>query len=224
MYKRQYNILKIYNFRRNSIDITLIVQLLFKNTFGYISLKKNIFSFFYKNKFEYNLNEYISKTYIKMCLGQLEEHYLKNRDMKNEILIIPGGSNDFKKYSLEKYLEIAEYYSDKFEIGIILGKDMKDEIDLFKKYENKYNLYIGLELKKLEEIIKKSKLVIANDCGPSHFAHIYDIPRISLFIGGDTHKHWFNPTKNSVLIQSIDKDINKISIEKVLELADKLLV
>ena len=166
---------------------------------------------------------YIGLSYTNMSGKELKDSYINLNSEGNEILIIPGGSSEFKKYPIEKYLEIAKYCNAKYKVGFTLGNDMKDEIIKLKQYKEIYNLYIGLELEDLRTKIKESKLVIANDCGPSHFAHIYDIPRISLFVSGVTHKHWFNQSQNSILLKSNSEDISEIDVNTVKDSVDKLI-
>jgi ADP-heptose:LPS heptosyltransferase len=223
MIKKKYNVKEVFNLRKYSIEISFIVLLLFKKIYGYYVPKKNILSLFYKKKYIYDYNSYMGKNYLKVAEGKLEKYYVTKTESR-EMVIIPGGSYEFKKYPLEKYIEIANYYKEKYNINFILGNDMKKEIEKLEEYKNVFKLHIGLKLDDLREIIKTANCIISNDCGPSHFGHIYDIPRIAIFPGGNTDKEWFNSTRNSILIKSDRKDnIDTIETKQIIENIDKIL-
>lgn len=99
---------------------------------------------------------------------------------------------------------------------------MQDEINRLK--DTGYRLDINLPLNELEESVSSSRLVITNDCGPGHFAHIHDTPRVSLFaIRRYTHE-WFYPTGNSeLLVPKEDGDISEIPENIILDKAYKFL-
>jgi len=66
--------------------------------------------------------------------------------------------------------------------------------------------------------------VIANDCGPAHFAHIHDVPRISLFDSAINAEHWFFAGRCGRLLRSpAPGEIGRIPPEVILERANELL-
>ncbi|TDT72520.1 ADP-heptose:LPS heptosyltransferase [Hypnocyclicus thermotrophus] len=222
--KKDYNVTEVYNFRYRSIRISFILALFFRNITGYLNKRKNPLSIFYKKKKIFNKKEYIAHNYLKLCDGKLEEYYLENVRRKKSISIIPGGSNDFKKYPLSKYLKVVREFENDYEINFILGNDMLKEQEELKPYKEKYNLVIGEKLDKLRMLLQETSLVISNDCGPSHFAHIYNTPRISLFAGNTNPREWFNKTDKSILLESSNRDnIDSIREEDIIISARKIL-
>jgi hypothetical protein len=72
--------------------------------------------------------------------------------------------------------------------------------------------------------VRGASLVIANDCGPAHFAHIHDVPRISLFDSAINAAHWFFAGRRGRLRRSPAPDeIGRIPAGAILALANELL-
>jgi ADP-heptose:LPS heptosyltransferase len=73
--------------------------------------------------------------------------------------------------------------------------------------------------------ITSSKLMIANDCGPSHIGHISAVPVIGLFSdeysnADSTITEWFNQKENSHVIKGLaEQSINSIKVDDVLKTA-----
>ena len=222
--KKNYNVKKVYHFRDRSMKISFILELFFRNITGYLIKRQNILSMFYKTKKIFDTNQYIAHNYLRLCDGELEKYYLKGVKREKSISIIPGGSNDFKKYPLSKYLNIAREFENEYNINFILGNDMEKEQEALNEYRKKYTIVVGESLDKLRGRIQNTALVIANDCGPSHFAHIYNTPRISLFAGNTNPEEWFNKTDVSTLLQSETRDdIENIDEKEIIKEAKKIL-
>jgi len=209
-----------FQHRRHSFRFLVTSRRICKNLIGF---KNEYLNLFQKKSYIFDKKQYIAHNYLSL-IGHRLEDYLAFRSFKKgeHICIIPAGSNNIKKYPLDKYLKVAKELSKNHEVRFILGPDMQDEIDRLKG--SGYRLDINLQLKDLEESVATSKLVITNDCGPGHFAHIHDTPRISLFaIRKYTHE-WFYPSDNStLLLPKEDGDISEIPENIILDNASKFL-
>ena len=76
----------------------------------------------------------------------------------------------------------------------------------------------------VRDLLRDASLVVANDCGPAHFAYIHDVPRVALFDRSVDSSHWFWPGRNGRLLESpAPGTIDRIAAADVLELADELL-
>jgi len=206
--------------RRHSFRFVVTSRRLCRNIIGFKNEYLNIFQ---KESYLFDKKRYIAHNYLSMIGGKLED-YLKFRsfERKEHICIIPAGSNDIKKYPLDMYLKAAEELSRDHEVRFILGPDMQKEAEALK--DTGFAMDIDLPLNRLEERVASSKLVITNDCGPGHFAHIHDTPRISLFaIRRYTHE-WFYPTSNSeLLLPAEDGDISEIPVNNLLDKTRRFL-
>jgi ADP-heptose:LPS heptosyltransferase len=73
-------------------------------------------------------------------------------------------------------------------------------------------------------LVRGASLVIANDCGPAHFAHIGDVPRISLFDAGVNHRNWFYAGRRGRMLRSPETGrIAEIAVSEILRHAEELL-
>ena len=206
--------------RRHSFRFLVTCRRICKNLIGF---KNEYFNLFQKKSYVFDKKRYIAHNYLSLIDKKLED-YLAFRPFKRKehICIIPAGSNPIKKYPLENYIKVADQLRKTYEIRFILGPDMLEE--RAKLEGTGYRLDFNFGLNDLEESVASSKLVITNDCGPGHFAHIHDTPRVSLFAMQKYTYEWFYPTANSELIVSPeDGNISAISVNNILDKAAKFL-
>jgi ADP-heptose:LPS heptosyltransferase len=209
-----------FQHRRHSFRFLVTAIRLCRNLTGFKNEYLNIFQ---KESYLFDKKRYIAHNYLSLIDHRLEDYLAFRRfDRGGHVCIIPAGSNSIKKYPLSQYLKIADEISRKREVRFILGPDMQEEADILKN--SRYPLDINLTLPVLEKTVSTARLVITNDCGPGHFAHIHDTPRISLFaIRKYTHE-WFYPSENSVLLlPDEDGDISRIPENIVLDNAQKFI-
>ncbi len=212
-----------FNHRRHSLRISLYSRILTEAPI--VGFKKDFSSRLLLNKeYQFDQKRYIAKNYLGLLEKSLEEFSsLFPRENGGYLLIIPAGSQDFKKYPIEKYIQLAYHLKAHFPVHFLLGRDMRDEIKILRKLENDFVLHIDKKMIDVKNIVTKARLVLANDCGPSHFAHIYDIPRISLFFNESTSYEWFSPKKNSILmVPKNSKNISDIEVDEIYKKALEL--
>ena len=211
------------NLRRNSTFINLLVSLFNANM--KIGFETFITKPFFTSQKKHLTEVYRAENYLNLINGKLcsEIH-----NINDEIILLPGAGGKHKIWDLGNYLKLAhelqlEYTNHK--ISFVLGKAEADLVEKTKPFHCHYNLPIH----ELVNKIKRSKLIIGNDCGPSHIAHIYNKPRIILFSNefndaDKVIKEWFRPTKNSIaLVGEVNQSINSILYNSVFQAAFKLL-
>ena len=92
-----------------------------------------------------------------------------------------------RRWPQENYAELIFSLHNRFEIQTILigGRDDISYVDEFYKYLSNtieiYNFCGKLSIKELIDLFSKSHLLITNDSGPLHIAHIIDLPTVSFF-------------------------------------------
>lgn len=109
--------------------------------------------------------------------------YFKNNQLKykNNIILVPGSKKPKKRWSLDKWIKLANNLYQCGENILMLGsKENFQEIkpsNLDKRFKWVFNKNI-LEASKL---VKQAKLLISVDGGLMHIAHAVDTPTITLF-------------------------------------------
>lgn len=213
-----------YTHRRSSVNTVLLAWLTTKNR-NVIGFNNPSIRFFLSQRKGFIKQRYVGTNYINLLDKSLPEFAdAIEKTPTNSVIIIPGGQHDYKKYPLEKYIHLGLKLAENHEVHFIMGNDMTEEIHVLDKYRNCFCLHIGEPIPDVEKTILQAALVITNDCGPSHFAHIHDIPRICLYAGKGNRDEWFHATENAVIIQSESKnDIGAIDEKEILDKAHLIL-
>jgi lipopolysaccharide heptosyltransferase II len=130
------------------------------------------------NSFEYHLPE---------TLGEKLDFYSDILN-KNFVVLSPGGAKPFRRWPIDNFLELADRFHNQGVDVVIIGdnqeKNMldgrKDELP-----EDTLNLIGETNLEQLVSLIRKAKIVVANDSGPMHLANALNVPVVGIFGSGD---------------------------------------
>ena len=216
------NIQVAYLHRRHSIKTGLLGWLGSGNKLVGFSAKTT--GLFLNKAVQFDLEGYSAQNFLSLIGKKLSDFSKEfKRKAGDYFVIIPGGTFIQKKYPIEKYMTVASHLRRIAPVHFLLGKDMAAEISVLSDLSDTFVVHIDEPLEKLQDIIRKAAVVISNDCGPSHFAHIYDIPRVGLFSWASKINGWFYPTAKSVLLlPPKDKSIAHIEMERVIGEAIRL--
>ncbi|GJM43925.1 MAG: ADP-heptosyltransferase [Gemmatimonadota bacterium] len=173
----------------------------------------------------FDLKAYIGESYTRL-LGKTVADFADAtpRQAEGYVLIIPGGRTAIKRYPMPKYRTIAQTLGLDRPVQFLLGPDMTEERAFLEEADDGFQVHFAPPIAEGAEIVRRAALVIANDCGPGHFAHVHDVPRISLFDASIDPAHWFFPGRNGRLLQSkATGELAGISADEILGLAQELL-
>jgi ADP-heptose:LPS heptosyltransferase len=135
---------------------------------------------------------------------------------------VPGGRTEIKRWPLTSYLEVARALRPRLPVRFLLGPSEAPEHARIA--EAGVEAVVAPPIPAVRDLLRGADLVIANDCGPAHFAHIHDVPRVSLFDKSVDASHWFWAGRNGRILQSeAPGRIGAIEPADVLRLADELL-
>lgn len=168
---------------------------------------------------------YVGENYVRL-LGRRLSDFVEDppRTPDGRIVIVPGGRTAIKRYPVDGYLEVARALGAERPVHFLLGPGPDAEWAALTARPRPFHVHVGLSIPEVRKVIRRASLVVANDCGPGHFAHIEDIPRISLFSGSVDSAHWFRPGRHGRLLQSPgERPLSVISPSAVLELAREIL-
>ncbi len=214
---RSYDIVAAYTFRRHSVKTGLLARLASRRqVIGFAARTTNLFL---SQAVPFDINSYAAENALALIDRHLTDFTADVlRKPGDYFLVIPGGSLALKKYPLHRYIQMAEKLRNTAPVHFLLGEDMHDEIEKLSQYSNRFSLHVGRSLSEVSMIIKQSAVVIANDCGPAHFAHIFDMPRVLLFASMEKASHWFYQTDQSRLIMSpIEGDVGAIHPNEIID-------
>ncbi len=131
------------------------------------------------------------------------------------VLIHPGSYKLENRWPLKNYIEVGNTLRKK---GILvlfsLGpseQEWKEEIDPYG-----FSILTNLNLGETGAVMKSCDLVLSNDTGMMHLASACGIKTIALFGKTDPNR-WKPPGENTIALQSEDKNISSIKLEKVIE-------
>lgn len=101
---------------------------------------------------------------------------------QNAVAFLPGGTLKSKKWPLESHMRLADYFLERgFVCNFYLGPNERGDMDILQKRSPAIVIYQELDLLKLSSKLLKSRLVIANDCGPMHVAAVIGCPIVAIF-------------------------------------------
>jgi ADP-heptose:LPS heptosyltransferase len=169
----------------------------------------------------------------------------------NYAIIFPGASNELRRWSTDKFAEIAEYLSDKYGLKILIAGS-----HLEKKFSNKIiyearntdiNDITGMTtLSEITKLISQADLVVSNDTSAAHLAVAVNTKIVYLLAGNLLGR--FGPYPNNMakayyiypkeIMEKLDSDfdyltekfryesdldVNSIKVEEVKRLIDEAM-
>lgn len=111
--------------------------------------------------------------------------------------IAPGGKGEEKRWSPERFGEIAKYLVEKYGAKILItgaGKDDELAAEVIQKdlfTANVFNAVSRVPLKQLPLVIKQCDFLVANDSGNMHTAAAVGVPAVALFSVRNILGGWF---------------------------------
>ncbi|MDP8263095.1 MAG: lipopolysaccharide heptosyltransferase II [Candidatus Ancaeobacter aquaticus] len=116
------------------------------------------------------------------------EKLIKELGLSNEdriILIGPGGNWDRKRWPASYFAKLIDIVSDRYNVRIVLTGSQKDaylaDIIMTRTKNPPYNAMGKTTLKSFGALLKRSRLYIGNDSGPTHIAAALAVPLIAIF-------------------------------------------
>jgi ADP-heptose:LPS heptosyltransferase len=158
---------------------------------------------------------------------QREQATLRLPEGRDWYCLIPGGGTGvFKRWSIERFLELCRLIRQenlRASFLFILGDKEKEYVKPIKTSPDASDAIILFKEKiaNLSEAFSSSKATIANDCGPAQIAQMMKVPYVGLFSNHEGRAdewiaEWFLPHEQATAIVSEDsKDINSISADNV---------
>jgi ADP-heptose:LPS heptosyltransferase len=214
----------VFQLRKESFRCNILANRIHsRKTIGFTSST----SFLLRKKYHFDQSEYISFNYLKL-LRKTDFQPDNSQTLRDDrCLIIPVAGRIEKMYDINNFIKAAMEIKKSIHVAFVIQSHYKNLLNSLEGLSEEFKLFIDLDIHSLKELIIRSKYIVSNDCGPVHFAHIYDVPRIVLFkdegdkIGGPISQ-WFYKTPSSRNIVSPTGNINEISVDVVIKKFEEL--
>lgn len=142
--------------------------------------------------------------------------------MGADVAMIPGGgAGTFKRWPIEKYFRLADLLTrrlgDHVRFTFYLGPQEERERELISA-SNRPNFHIAWcqSVGEIAAGLAQARLIVANDCGPSHIAQCLSRPYVGVFNEPNPHWFWTRHGAQSVTPDNRTSDITSITPERVL--------
>lgn len=227
---------QIYNLKPYSTLLQLVIS--FFRSSRRIGFSTGMNKLAYSTSINYNTSIYKACLYLSMLQNDFTKEslsYFKN--MKDEnviqhtdlITMMPGGGEgEHKKWGIENFISLAQLIlkeSPSCRIVFILGPMEKEEKQkILLSSVNPYCIILeNPTIEAINTLSKKSKCVIANDCGPSHIAQMTDCNYIGVWGWEKQHPmqriaEWSFPSERSIqIVAEYQQSIKTISPKRVFQ-------
>jgi heptosyltransferase I len=220
--------------------------------FDRFSARESTASIFYNKTFAYDYKENVvdrNFELIKFALGMInkkgeilnklpflysnKKYFNKNiSNIKKNILLIPGASNESKMLPIEKFIEITTLINANFILiwGTLNEKELAKKV---KKMSVNVNICKKNNLDELIFLITQVDIVIGPDTGPTHMAWALNIPSITLFGPTPGYRNAFATSINKIIesnsivnpmkINNDDDSIKTIEVGEIVKMSQLLL-
>lgn len=123
------------------------------------------------------------------------------------IVLMPCGSEARKLWGERNFVAIAQRLVERdraTRFTLVLGRDEARYVELFREADlgDRTNALIDGSLADIARTVSSARVVIANDCGPSHVAQLAGVPMVLLFGNWDGGARarideWFDPRRSA---------------------------
>lgn len=164
----------------------------------------------------------------RRCFAQVGKPYLHKERPADIVLIPGGGSGEFKRWSLDHYLALVDllqkHLGGHAEFTFVLGPDETAELDRLKQLGRRdVRVEFCRPVGALAALMRDARLVVANDCGPSHIAQGLCLPYVGVFNEPNPEWFWAREHARDVVPEGGSAEINSIPPARVLQACLKVL-
>ena len=146
-----------------------------------------------------------------------------------QIVLMPGGgAGDYKRWPIEHYVALADLLKPTLmpqaSFCFVMGPDEAEQHRWLQSLGRSDFVYLMTRpLSEIAKAVMSAKLVVANDCGPSHLAQFAGVPYVGVFHESNREWFWARKTSADVLPQDGTCEIKNVTPEQVLDACQQVL-
>ena len=139
-----------------------------------------------------------------------------------------GGAGDFKRWPIQHYVTLADLLKPALPLQstfcFVLGPDEAEQYRWLQSLERTDFVYLMTRpLNDIATAVLSAKVVVANDCGPSHLAQFSGVPYVGVFHQSNREWFWTRDTSLDVLPSDGTTEIKNVTPAQVFEACQRLL-
>ncbi len=220
---RRFRAQLVYQNRRKSLRAALIART--ATTAPMLGFEHGINAMLQVRSFPFDTTRYIAESYAGI-LGRAVQEFADSTAEANGgyALVIPGGRTVIKRYPIAQYIDAARELSARVPVRFLLAPDQEAERREIEAAPPGFGIEIGRTIPDVARIVRRAAIVITNDCGPAHFAHVNDVPRVCLFDSSVNDRNWFFAGRRGRILRSPETGkIAAIPAHEILRQAHEVL-
>ncbi len=146
-----------------------------------------------------------------------------------QVVLMPGGgAGDYKRWPIEHYVALADLLKSTLlpqaRFCFVMGPDEADQHRWLQSLGRTDFVYLMTRpISEIAKAVMGAKLVVANDCGPSHLAQFAGVPYVGIFHESNREWFWTRETSLDVLPQDGTTEIKNVMPEQVLQACQQVL-
>ena len=146
-----------------------------------------------------------------------------------EIVLMPGGgAGEYKRWPIEHYVALADLFKStvlpQARFCFVMGPDEAEQHRWLQSLGRSDFVYLMTRpIADIAKAVTGAKLVVANDCGPSHLAQFSGVPYVGVFHESNREWFWARDTSVDVLPQDGTNEIKNVTPEQVLAASRRVL-
>lgn len=185
-----------------------------------------------------NYNEYLAVANVQLlrrifdidieqnaraCFQTLAENAQTAIEPTDVVLMPGGGAGAYKRWGLNNFLRLLELLAARFGPGLtatfVMGPDERDEYERLSALAvPNVRLMMTRPLAEIAAVCLTARLIVANDCGPSHVAQGACVPYVGVLHCPNPSWYWDRPYSRCVVPEGDGLgDIQRVTPEQVLD-------
>ena len=146
-----------------------------------------------------------------------------------EVVLMPGGgAGDYKRWPIAHFVALADLLKSTLmphaRFCFVMGPDEAEQHHWLQSLGRSEFVYLMTRpIAEIAKAVMAAKLVVANDCGPSHLAQFSGVPYVGVFHESNREWFWARETSADVLPQDGTHDIKNVTPQQVLVASRRVL-
>ena len=198
---------------------------------------KRLFDFLWTHTHKKDINEYIGLANLQLlrtlqpfnpqdaargCMQWLARQKTTPVQHSDVVFMAGGGAGAFKRWGIHNYTALADHLKNRLgpdtTFTFVLGPAEENERQQLQQLARPdFRTLVSRPLADIADLCLNARLIVANDCGPSHIAQNSGTPYVGLFNEPNPEWFWARPTTRAVTPATGTIDIQAISVPQVLQ-------